>query len=181
MFDALVLEETDDGFGQGVIEAGLRSWRTQKYFDQPCSVSGTTQTRGPMRTVAGFGDSAGSSACAPVTSLTTLPRNSCGDFLGAGIAPPSRVFEPSTKPGATHPCPAYRNAHACVRAVGGGSAGGASGSSVVVHDRTWLQMLRRRAMSNASMTRDVRILSVICQPAAMRAAKSMADATYKHL
>ena len=55
-------------------------------FIHPRSVSGFTPVRCPIRTTAAFSDSSGSSLRASCTSRMARSRNSCGYFLGAGMA-----------------------------------------------------------------------------------------------
>ena len=71
-------------------------------FTQPRNVSGTTPTRGPIRSTTWFTGSDGSSALASVTRRCARSRSSSGYFLGCWHDPPSCGIRPSTNPGAVH-------------------------------------------------------------------------------
>ena len=88
-----------------VVVPGRRPVSISACLHQPRSVSATIPTRGAMRCTAAFNDNFSSCSLASRTSLIARSRSSSGYFLGAGIAPPFRGFEPSARTGALQSCP----------------------------------------------------------------------------
>ncbi len=85
-----------------VVVPGVTPASTRACLAQPRSLSGTTPTRGPIRSTAPFNDKFGSSAIASDTRRRARSRSSFGYFLGAGTRSLSRGLRPSTNPGALH-------------------------------------------------------------------------------